>query len=38
LRPLYLEYLVEHERAEDLEASDDPARGASAGPEEDPDD
>ena len=38
LRPLYLEYLVEHERAEDLAASDDPALRAPAGPEEDPDD
>ena len=35
LRPLYLDYLVEHEKAEDLEASDGPDLG---GPEEDPDD
>jgi hypothetical protein len=35
LRPLYLDYLVEHEKAEDLEASDGPDLG---GPEEAPDD
>jgi hypothetical protein len=35
LRPLYLDYLVDHEKAEDLEASDGPDLG---GPEEDPDD
>ena len=35
LRPLYVDYLVEHEKAEDLEASDGPDLG---GPEEDPDD
>ena len=35
LRPLYLDYLVEHEKAADLEASDGPDLG---GPEEDPDD
>ena len=38
LRPLYLDYLVEHERAEDLEASDRPDLAAHGGPEEDPDD
>ena len=38
LRPLYLDYLVEHEKAEDLEASDRPDLGALGGPEEDPDD
>ena len=38
LRPLYLDYLVEHEKAEDLEASDRPDLGAGGGPEEDPDD
>jgi len=38
LRPLYLDYLVEHERAEDLETSDPPDLGAGDGPEEDPDD
>jgi hypothetical protein len=38
LRPLYLDYLVEHERAEDLETSDRPDLGAGGGPEEDPDD
>jgi hypothetical protein len=37
LRPLYLEYLVEHEKSEDLESSVDPELGAP-GPEEDPDD
>jgi hypothetical protein len=35
LRPLYLDYLVEHEKAEDLDASDGPDLGR---PEEDPDD
>jgi hypothetical protein len=38
LRPLYLDYLVEHEKAEDLEASDDPDLGARGRSEEDPDD
>jgi hypothetical protein len=38
LRPLYLDYLVEHERPEDLEASDRPDLGAAGGPEKDPDD
>jgi hypothetical protein len=38
LRPLYLDYLVDHERAEDLEASEGPDLGAPGGPEEDPDD
>ena len=42
LRPLYLDYLVEHEKAEDLEASDGPDLGApdgtEDGQEEDPDD
>ena len=38
LRPLYLDYLVEHEKAEDLEASDYRDLGALGGPEEDPDD
>ena len=38
LRPLYLDYLVEHERAEDLEGSDRPDFAAPGGPEEDPDD
>jgi hypothetical protein len=38
LRPLYLEYLVEHERAEDLEASDGPDLGAVGGTGEDRDD
>jgi hypothetical protein len=38
LRPLYLDYLVEHERAEDPEASGRPDLGAGSGPEEDPDD
>jgi hypothetical protein len=42
LRPLYLDYLVEHEKAEDLEESDGPDLGAPGGPEEeqeeDPDD
>ena len=38
LRPLYLDYLVEHEKPGDLEAADDPDLGASGGPEEDPDD
>lgn len=38
LRPLYLDYLVEHEKAEDLEASKGPDLGAPGGPEEDPDD
>ena len=38
LRPLYLDYLVEHEKAEDLEASDHRDLGAPGGPEEDPDD
>ncbi len=37
LRPLYLDYLVEHEKAEDLEASDGPDLGGRR-PEEDPDD
>lgn len=34
LRPLYLDYLVEHEKAEDLEASDGPDLGAPDGPQE----
>ena len=38
LRPLYLDYLVEHEKAEDLEASEGPDLVAPGGPEEDPDD
>lgn len=38
LRPLYVDYLVEHEKAEDLEASDGPDLAATGGPEEDPDD
>jgi len=42
LRPLYLDYLAEHEKAEDLEASDGPDLGApdgtEDGQEEDPDD
>lgn len=38
LRPLYLEYLVEHEKAEDLEASDGPDLGVPGGTEGDPDD
>lgn len=38
LRPLYLDYLVEHERAQDLEASDRPDPAPPGGPEEDPDD
>jgi hypothetical protein len=38
LRPLYLDYLVEHEKAEDLEASDHPDPAAPGEPEEDPDD
>lgn len=38
LRPLYVDYLVEHEKAEDLEASDAPDLAATGGPEEDPDD
>jgi len=38
LRPLYLDYLVEHERAEDLQESDGPDLGAGGGTEEDPDD
>jgi hypothetical protein len=36
LRPLYLGYLVEHEKPEDLEASDGPDLGALGGPEEKP--
>ena len=38
LRPLYLDYLVEHEKAEDLEASDGPDLGAPDGPEDGPED
>jgi hypothetical protein len=46
LRPLYLGYLVEHEKPEDLEASDgpdlaalgEPEGGPEEGQEEDPDD
>jgi hypothetical protein len=38
LRPLYLDYLVEHEKSEDLEASVDPDPLAPGVPEEDPDD
>jgi hypothetical protein len=38
LRPLYLDYLVEHEKAEDLEAPDGPDLGPPGGPDEDPDD
>jgi hypothetical protein len=38
LRPLYLDYLVEHEKREDLEASDGPDLDAVGGTEEDPDD
>ncbi|HET7928257.1 MAG TPA: hypothetical protein VFM40_01775 [Actinomycetota bacterium] len=38
LRPLYVDYLVEHEKAEDLEASDGPDLAATGGLEEDPDD
>ena len=38
LRPLYLDYLVEHERAEDLEASERPDLAAPGGPGENPDD
>jgi len=34
LRPLYLDYLVEHEKPQDLEASDAPDLGAPVGPEE----
>lgn len=34
LRPLYVDYLVEHEKAEDLETSDGPDLGASGGSEE----
>jgi hypothetical protein len=38
LRPLYLDYLVEHDKTEDLEASDHRELGVAGGPEEDPDD
>jgi hypothetical protein len=38
LRPLYLDYLVDHEKAEDVEASEGPDLGAPGGHEEDPDD
>jgi hypothetical protein len=36
LRPLYLGYLMEHEKPEDLEASDGPDLAALGGPEEEP--
>lgn len=38
LRPLYVDYLVEHERPADVEAIDGPDLGAPGAPEEDPDD
>jgi hypothetical protein len=38
LRPLYVDYLVEHENADDFEAPDGPDAGVPGGPDEDPDD
>ena len=38
LRPLYVDYLVEHEKADDVEAPDAPDAGVPGGPDEDPDD
>jgi hypothetical protein len=38
LRPLYVDYLVEHEKADDVEAPDGPDAGVPGGPDEDPDD
>ena len=38
LRPLYVDYLVEHEMADDVEALDGPDAGVPGGPDEDPDD
>jgi hypothetical protein len=38
LRPLYIDYLVEHEKADDVEARDGPDAGVPGGPDEDPDD
>jgi hypothetical protein len=38
LRPLYVDYLVEHEKADDVEAPDGPDAGVPGGPDEDPGD
>ena len=38
LRPLFIDYLVEHEKPEDVDATDAPDLGARGGSEEDPDD
>ena len=38
LRPLYVDYLVEHEKADDVEAPDAPDAVVPGGPDEDPDD
>jgi hypothetical protein len=38
LRPLYIDYLVEHEKAVDVEAPDGPDAGVPGRPDEDPDD
>ena len=38
LRPLYVDYLFEHEKAHDVEAPDGPDAGVRGGPDEDPDD
>jgi hypothetical protein len=38
LRPLYLDYLVEHEKPDDVAAPDGPDAGVPGGPDEDPDD
>jgi hypothetical protein len=38
LRPLYIDYLVEHEKADDVEAPDGRDAVVPGGPDEDPDD